>query len=222
MIELSSIDLVTLDIVLGAILVLSLILGAARGLVRTVVNVVVFFLSLIGGVWLARMFAPRVTAWAMPHVERLALDRIVESGLMTSSQASAFASGDSSVLGELGAAAQEMYHGLLASGMEALTSALENIVHGIVFVVLFFISMTLLSIVLRLIARPLRLVERIPIIGFVNRLGGAAIGLVLGVLICLLVSAAMEMLGFADSGDTYLYGFFSQHTPRSLLALLQK
>lgn len=222
MIELSSIDLISLDIVLGAILVLSLILGAARGLVRTVVNVVVFFLSLIGGVWLARMFAPQVTAWAMPHVERLALDRIVESGLMTSSQAGAFASGDNAVLGELGAAAKELYNGILASGMEALTSALENIVYGIVFVVLFFISMTLLSIVLKLIARPLRLVERIPIFGFVNRLGGAAIGLGLGMLICLLVAAVVRTLGLVDGGDTYLYGFFSQHTPRSLLALLQK
>lgn len=222
MIELGAVDLVSLDIVLGAVLVLSLILGAARGLVRTMVNVVVFFLSVIGGVWLARLFAPKLTALALPRVERFAMERIVESGLMTSSQAGAYASGDTSVLNGLGAAAQEMYNGILTSGMEALSAALERIVHGVAFVLVFFVGMMVLTIVLKLIARPLRIVERIPVFGFVNRLGGAALGLGLGMLICLLIAAVVKATGLVEGSDTYLYAFFSQHTPRSLLALLQR
>ena len=222
MIELSTIDLVSLDIVLGAILALSLILGFARGLVRTVTSVVIIFLSVFGGVWVARMFAPRVTAWAMPHVEGFVMERIIKSGAMTASQAADFAAGDSSMLADLGAAAKDMYNGALQSGMEALSAVVEKAVHGVAFMIIFFVAMALLSIVLRLLSRPLRLVERIPVFGFLNRLGGAAVGLVLGVLICLLVSAVVRLTGLVDGEGTYLYSFFAGHTPRSLLALLQK
>ena len=221
MIELSTIDLVSLDIVLGAILALSLILGFARGLVRTVTSVVIFFLSVFGGVWVARMFAPRVTAWAMPHVEGFVMERIMNSGLVPAASTGA-ASADSSMLGNLGASAKELYSGMVNSGMDALSTMVEKAVHGVAFLVIFFVAMILLSVVLRLLSRPLRLVERIPVFGFLNRLGGAAVGLVLGVLICLLVCAVVRLTGLVDGEGTYLYSFFAGHTPRSLLALLQK
>ena len=81
--------------------------------------------------------------------------------------------------------------------------------------------MLVLTLLLRLITTPLRLVERVPVLGLANRLGGGILGLVLGILICFLITAAVKLTGFIDPHDTYLYSFFAANTPASLLALLR-
>ena len=101
----------------------------------------------------------------------------------------------------------------------AIGGTLGSIIHSIAYVILFLLSMLVLTWLLRLITIPLRLVERVPVLGLANRLGGAVLGLIMGILICFLVTAVVKLTGFIDPADTYLYSFFAANTPQSLLGL---
>lgn len=206
-----------LDIILIAVLVISIIVGLARGFIRTLLGVVIFVVALLGSAWIAHAVAQPVTDWALPYVQDFVVQEVTDSVIAPQTAAL-----DSSFFEGLGALAQEMIDSAITAGVTALQGALEGIIHSVVYAVAFCLSLLVLTLLLRLITAPLHLVDRLPVIGLLNRLGGAAVGLVLGVLICFLVAAAVKLTNFIDPSDTYLYGFFAANTPSSLLALLHK
>jgi len=173
-------------------------------------------LSLLGSVWIANTAAQPITDWILPFVEEFVVVEVT-SAVITPQTASL--GGD--LLDGLGDMMQEMVNGIITAGVTALEDTLGGIIHTVVFIILFLLSMLVLTLFLRLITTPLRLVERVPVLGLANRLGGGILGLVLGVLICFLITAAVKLTGFIDPADTYLYRFFAANTPASLLALLR-
>lgn len=204
------------DIMLIAVLALSLIIGLARGLMQSLLGVVIFVVAILGSGWVANTFAQPVTDWILPYVEEFVVDEVTTA---VATPQTASLGGD--LLEGLGDMMEEMVNGIIATGVTALEDTLGGILHTVAFVILFLLSMLVLTLLLRLITTPLRLVERVPVLGLANRLGGGILGLVLGILICFLITAAVKLTGFIDPHDTYLYSFFAANTPASLLALLR-
>lgn len=209
------------DIILVATLALGLIIGFARGLMRTLLSIVIFVAAFLGSTWVANTFAQPVTDWVMPYVKEFVMQQFGESMLVpqTASLGGELLGGE--LMGGLGGMVQEMINSLLTTGITTLENAIGSIIHTMAFIIIFLLSMLVLTLLLRLITVPLRLVERVPVLGFANRLGGAALGLVLSVLICFVITAVVKMTGVIDPNHTYLYSFFAANTPQSLLALFR-
>lgn len=205
-----------IDIVLVAILVLGLIIGLARGLMNTLLGVVIFVLAIVGSAWVANAAAQPITDWAVPYVEEFVVEEVTNSFIEPQT-----ASLSEDLLGEFGGLVQQMIDSAVTEGVAALSGTLDTIIHTIAYVILFLLSMLVLTWLLRLITIPLRLVDRVPVLGLANRLGGAVLGLIMGILICFLVALVVKLTGFIDPADTYLYSFFAANTPASLLALLR-
>ena len=96
---------------------------------------------------------------------------------------------------------------------------MRSLVYGVLFVV----SFLLLSLLLRLITSPLQLAARAPVLGFLNRLGGAALGLCLGILVMFAAASVVQWTGLVDAAtlrQTYLLQYFAQHSPMDLIAML--
>mgnify|MGYP004601833897 CR=1 FL=1 len=62
-----------------------------------------------------------------------------------------------------------------------------------------------------------------PVLGAVNRLAGAALGLCLGVLAMFAAASVLQWTGLVDAAtlrDTYLLKYFTQHSPMDIIAML--
>lgn len=210
-----------MDIVLIAVLAISIILGFARGLIRSLLSVVIFVLALLGAAWIANAYTQDVSDWVQPYVEEFVLQEVETSLGLPAATATAAAPGDNALMDGLGDMMQQMLQSALSAGMTALDSAVAGIVHTVVYALLFILSLIVLQWVLKLITIPFRLVEKIPVVGTLNRIGGGVLGLILGVLICFLIAAIVKTIGFIDPADTTLFRFFAANTPATLLALFR-
>ena len=206
------------DIVLIAVLAISLILGLARGLIHTLLGVVIFVVALMAGGWIANTVTEPVTDYLMPYIEEMVVQKVAGSLVDPEAVASV---AENERLGDFGGMIGEMIDNAVTSGMATLSEALSGILRTVVYALVFLLSVLVLTWLLRLITSPLRLVDKVPVLGMVNRLGGGALGLILGVLICFLIAALVKLTHLIDPADTTLYRFFAAHTPATLLALLR-
>ena len=80
-----------------------------------------------------------------------------------------------------------------------------------------------LPLLLRLLTSPLQLAARAPVLGAVNRLAGAALGLCLGVLAMFAAASVLQWTGPVDAAtlrDTYRLKYFTQQSPMDIIAML--
>ncbi len=208
------------DLGVLAFLLLFVVLGAARGLFRTLMGFLTVAVSIVGAAWLSATFSSAVTARLYPHVEERLL-----AVLNTEGGGAAFAE----LLSSFGADAElanALYAGLDGAADEivraALTSVLQTLVQGALLLVSFFA----LLLVLKLLTRTVGLVFKLPVLRSLDRLGGGAFGLFEGAALVFLAVYAARSLGsdffVRGAQDTQLLTLFVEHTPKSLLyAILQ-
>ena len=109
------------------------------------------------------------------------------------------------------------------AGKNLLEGAVTGMIRSLVYAVLFLLSFLLLTLLLRLITSPLHLAARAPVLGTLNRLAGAALGLCLGVLAMFAAASVLQWTGIVPPSalrDTYLLKYFTQHSPMDLIAML--
>lgn len=144
-----------LDIVLLGIILLHLINGISRGLVKQLFDMLGFILILIISLWGSRMFSDSLAEYINPQDIIPHHDVIHQIGLDV-----------------------------------ALERAPQLIAGIIAFLVLFMF----LSIVFRLFSGGFRWINRIPVIGFFNRLGGAILGILIGLVFVYIIIAALSLI----------------------------
>lgn len=211
-----------IDIILIAILALGLIVGLVRGLIHTLLGVVIFVVALLGSGFIADAAAQPVADWVQPHVESFVMESLMNAGAAAEEEVSVTTAAlDASLLEGFGDVASKVVDNAIGAAMEALGNSLGGILYSVSYLIIFLLSMLVLTWLLRFITSPLRLVDRVPVLGLANRLGGAVLGLILGVLVCFLIAAVVKVTGMIDPSDTYLYSFFAANTPKGLLALLR-
>ena len=215
------------DLAIAAILLLCLILGGARGFLRTLLSVVILAAALLASGILANTLADPVTEWVTPRVPQYMLDRLTDGH--SDEAVSAAAASDNAALASLvdfdaiTGIARKAMDSAVEAGKNMLEGAVTGMIRSLVYGVLFLLSFLILTLLLRLITSPLRLAERAPVLGTLNRLAGAALGLCLGALMMFAAASVVQWTGLVDAAtlrDTYLLQYFTRHSPMDIIAML--
>ena len=215
------------DIAIAAILLLCLIVGGVRGFISSLLSVLILSAALLGSAILANTLADPVSSWLTPRVEQYMLDRLTDG--RSDEAVSAAAASDNATLAKLvdfdaitGIAKRAM-DSAVEAGKNLLEGAVTGMIRSLAYGVLFLLSFLVLTLLLRLITSPLRLAERAPVLGTLNRLAGAALGLCIGILVMFAAASVVQWTGLVDAAtlrDTYLLKYFTQHSPMDLIAML--
>lgn len=215
------------DIAIAALLLLSLIVGARRGFLSSLLSVAILAAALLGSGILASTLADPVTQWVTPRVEQYMLDRL--TGGHSQEAVSAAAASDSAALGQLvdfdaitGVARRAM-DSAVEAGRNLLEGAVTGMIHSLAYGVVFLLSFLVLTLLLRLITSPLHLAARAPVLGTLNRLAGGALGLCMGLLAMFAAASILQWTALVDADtlrQTYLLRYFTQHSPMDIIAML--
>lgn len=215
------------DIAIAVILLLSLIVGAHRGFVRSLLSIAILAAALLGSGILANTLADPVTQWVTPRVEQYMLDRL--TGGHSEEAVSAAAAADGTALREfvdfdaITGIAKHAMDSAVEAGRNLLEGAVTGMIHSLAYGVLFLLSFLVLTLLLRLITSPLHLAARAPVLGTLNRLAGGALGLCIGILSMFAAASVLQWTGLVDNAtlrQTCLLRYFTQHSPMDLIAML--
>ncbi len=231
------------DVVLVAVLAAFALLGAHKGLIRSLMALVSVVLALVGATLLTAMFVEPVTDLVYPSVQEKVLTRFerdIPSGALVGENGDLSAGGLlpeelsellDSALGTLKrfGVSDDAIDGVTESVTDSVVSAAEQaaylLVKTIVQAALFLVLFLALTLLLRLLTRGLdRVFSSLPVLAQLNSLGGAALSLIEGTLLLFLILYLAPRLGvtwFTDhEAGTHLLAWFMNNTPRSIIASL--
>lgn len=206
------------DLGTAAFLLLFVVLGAARGLFRTLAGFFSVILAIVGAAWLAATFSPVVSAYLYPFAEgKLTAYLSLEGGGEALAEFLASFGADEALVNALAQGA--------GSAADALArTALESVLQVVVQGALLLLAFLVLLLVLKTLSHLVGLIFRLPLLRSLDTLGGALLGLAEGAALLFLAVYIARSLGssfFADGAEgTYLLTLFVEHTPRTLLAAL--
>lgn len=212
-------DIAILDIVLAAVLLFAVIIGAARGLYRSIAGVLVLVLALWGALWCAAVSAPPVAELLRPRVEQSVAERVrtaVEQERETPAADDAFEKAEKLLRrfgwqGDLQKTVEERTQSVLTTAETAITAAIvESFLTDFVTLALKILFFLVLFVALLLLSRLLTPVfEKLPVLRGFNRLGGGIAGLLLGCIILYIVLAIVHRSGaVANAESSILYRFY--------------
>lgn len=164
------------DILVGALLLIGLIIGAKRGLLRGLIGAGVIVLALFGAAWCASNLTEPVSQWITPLLEKRIAAESPLAGLNI--HLPDFLSG--------------WFSGVQEAGHDFILERVIELVRPIIYAAIYLITFLLLLLILRLLGKLLRIVEKLPIIKTCNGFGGAILGLISGAVI---VSVALWAMG---------------------------
>ncbi len=195
---------VMIDLVTAGTLFLFTVLGWKRGLVRTLAELLVVIVALVLSVQIARTAAPKlVDAVLRPaayeaiesRIEELDLENALDGALQEAADRLVEAIPNQLIREQALRLLEEQTlpvpvdgtkEAVLELSRRAVDAALDGVVRELVQSVLCAAAFVVLTVLLRVAARVLRIVEKLPGIRQLNELGGALVGLGKGaVLVCL-------------------------------------
>lgn len=222
-----------IDLVLAALALLFVWHGARRGLVRSIMGLVSVVVALVGAAILSAQFTQPVTDFVFPRVQESVVSYLAEAqanGAMVSAEgeepgqfpeelADAL-DGLYDTLRRFGVSEEEI-DGVTQSMAQSAVGAAERaayaLVESIVRAVLHLAFFLVLLLLCQLITAALHGLCGLPILWQLNRFGGAALSLVMGVLLIFLVLSLAPHFGvtwFADHAEgTRLLAWLIEHDP---------
>ena len=219
---------IVIDLILLAILLFFMAMGAKRGFVLTFCSLVAVIVALVGANFLANTLTPAVSKAIEPTIEttiQTALESQVQSLQDTATGETLTAIRDKGGLYALVADAMadaleqvDLSPTVAQVATQAATAVATQLAHGLLFLVAFFLVLlgwTLLS-------HALDLVAKLPGLSSLNGLLGGVVGLVKGLIIAYIVVWVLYALTGTVSQETarqtHLFLFLAQHGPLELLA----
>lgn len=228
---------VIMDVLVAAALLWFLARGARRGLVQAVAGLLITVLALGGAGIASRALTPTVTELLSPVIQERVADRV---GIALEDEAQTPASpGElddlltrlqaSELLKLMGldenvtdALAEKVEEKVRETGETIATAVVESLMESVVYAVLFLLLFIVLTVVLRLALDALNLVMKLPGLHLLNGLGGAAVGLLQGVLVLFLAAFLIRWLNVPLDAqavsETKLLHFFMTYSPLDLLS----
>ena len=206
------------DAVMVAVVLLSVVLGAKRGLFRSFAGLVVLVVALLvatqaaellSGFAVERLLRPGADAAIREKIEEMLLEEEVSTTLMAEMQQVVSAIPNQwirtyaqELLNTWGLSTQtQLFHSaaevLLGLADQVLDAVLDGVVHSILYSVLFLIAFALVSLVLKGVVRLLDLPFHLPVLRQINGFGGLLFGAAKGVLlvwVCLWFLLHAELL----------------------------
>lgn len=218
------------DIVIIAVLALSIYLGYRRGFILTLSSFLAVFVGLVGAMFLSDLLAEPIMHLLQPMVES-GLQSYLEKAL-PAEMAGAQELPISDVLAALSGSTVyrgfvDALKGILGSQAAAVTAAViaalaQHIAFQIAKVVLFVLSFAAVLILWHLAARMLDLAFRLPVLNALNRWGGAATGLLRGALLLFIAAWLLKDRFLPPEAvmNSPLLHFFCTTSPLGLLTHL--
>ena len=215
-------DYITLpDLVIAAALVLFVVIGAVRGLVKSLSGLIIVAAALIGASFVANALAEPVAQWLGPVIEENILSKLAaENANDAESLLAAFHfSGES-----LQQMAEQVMTTVKETGMDLLSAVADSVALSVSYAVVYLVAFLVLLLAVWLLLKPVQLLTKLPVLRTVDRLGGGALGLAWGAL--LVFAAVWLMLRFdwvltqEMVDNSRLLHFFATNSPLSLLASL--
>lgn len=225
------------DLILLAILIISAILGAKRGLLLSLCSLLSVAIAFAGAIFISNYCAAPVAEWIEPRVSS-AVASAVESAI-PEQVAGTELTLDNILLtidnSELPFGLDESLRDYIVQNFPALdTSAItesltsflsEKISIAIAYIALFLVSFIVIKLIWKLLSRTLNLVTKLPGLNLINRVGGFLFG-TLSVSIVLFVLAWLARMLFSNVipqsliEQSYLFRFFMTVNPMNYLSTL--
>lgn len=223
-----------IDGVLLLLLLVSYLIGAHRGLFKSLMGFAVVIVSIIGATLIADALTEPVTDFVMPIIEERVTERLGVPEELTMGQFfSGMASSNSATnptfsewfekLDKWGAG-DRFFGEFRDSTVNAAQTAARALVESIVHTILLLLCFVILLIVLKLLTGMIDHVFDLPVLKTLNNVGGGILGLLEALLLIYLVLWLAPRFGVTFLRDnaehTYLLKFFSTYTPLTLIASL--
>lgn len=232
---------VIIDAIAVAVLAGFGIVGAWKGLLRTLAGLLVLALSLAGaGIIASALSVPAVKLIAPVIEKRIEsrLDEAIEERFSKEEREALEANSCAPLEEQLSAAelldllgVDEAQWEALAfragdavreSGVRLLTAVIESVARSMLYGVLYMIAFVLLTIALHLLVRMLDAVLKLPGLHGLNAVGGGLAGLVEGALLLFLAVWALRLVGVSFDGEEggRIFRLFTEYTPLDALKFL--
>ena len=209
------------DIVIAAVLVLAVIIGAKRGLLQSLAGVIIVVAAFFGASWAANTFDEAAAEWMRPLLEDY-LQQTVSQQQQNAGVEDLLRSFQFDGAG-LQQQIEQVMDQMQATGAAAVDAVMDSVTLSIAHAAVFIVSFIVLALVLWLVMLPLKLMTKLPGLHAINAIGGGALGLVWGTLLVFLAVWVMGHFGWLITQEmvdqSYILRFFANNTPLSLLAL---
>ena len=198
-----------IDVVLLLILVACVLSGWRKGLLMSLMGLLVMLICILGATAAQNILAPRAVEWIEPRLEEMLLPSIsgemegsVPQSLQDAGEFSISVAGQSMSVSDLvnflqslgldvsGAVSDqttEMVQPLAEATARGVAQALADQLSG---VVIFFLAFLILYLILNSVVLAVNVVDRLPVIHTFNHMGGALLGLV-GCLLVMVVGVSL-------------------------------
>lgn len=221
---------VIIDAIAVAVLAGFAILGAWKGLLRTLAGLLVLALSLAGAGIIASALSAPAAKHIAPVIEKRLEFRLDEAlqqrypGEQPEDQLSV-----TDMLGLLGidetqwdALAFRAQDAVRDTGVRLMTAVIGSVAQSMLYGVLYMLSFVLLSIALHLLVRMLDAVLKLPGLHGLNAVGGGLVGLAEGAVLLFLAVWVLRLAGVSFDGqeDCRIFRFFITYTPLDALKFL--
>jgi len=209
------------DAVIAAVLVLAVVIGARKGLVKSLAGVVMVVVAFIGASFVANAFAEPVAQWLGPVIEESVLEKLAQQeSADAQSLLEQFHFGGES----LQQMVDEVMDKVKETGADLLSAVADSVAKSVAYALVYLAAFLVLLLVVWLLLRPVCLVVKLPILRTVNALGGGALGLVWGALLVFLAVWLLQRFDVYITADmvekSTLLHFFATNSPLSLLTSL--
>ncbi len=197
-----------LDIAVAAVLLIFILHGASRGLLLSLCGLVAVLVAFVGASLFSDLLAPQVSAYLEPHFAS-AIQSGLEQQMQGAFQSGAAQAGEDIPLTDVLNVLKDM--GFYQSAVDAVNEAVENgltsvaagtaaavaasIAGSVARTVLFALSFGAILVLWTILSHVLDLVARLPGLHFLNKTGGALLGLLKGCLILFLCAGVVRYLG---------------------------
>ena len=224
-----------MDVVVLATLLIFTLVSARRGLLRSIADLLIVVVALVGAGVVAPALEEPVSQAVMPLISQH-IEQRVDDALAAQPPAAAGEEPEESeliadLLSLLGldsdvreSLAQRAQEKIRSAGLTIARAVEESLAHSLIYAGLYILSFVLFMIVLKLLVRALDLVLRLPGLHLLNTVGGGIAGLVEGGLLLFLGIWVLRRFGVSFETDlvanTHILHFFTTNTPLSVLSFL--
>ena len=212
------------DIVIAAVIILMVVVGAKSGLLQSLAGVIVLVCSAVGASFAARLLADPLAAKLAPLLSDALEGKLQEGGnALTPAAASA---GDMlekfGFSGEtLDKLVEQVMESVRQTGQSVADSVVGTVTHSIAYAAVFMVAFIVLLVVLSLLVKTMELATKLPGLKTVNAVGGGALGLIKGVLLVFFAVWVLRRLQLVITPEmvehSVILSFFANNSPLSLL-----
>ena len=229
---------VIIDIVVAAILGGFVVWGGSRGLVRSLAGLVAVVIALVGAGIAAATFAPPATRFVTPLIAEEIQERVEEAVASRATGTESVQAPEMSELsiGELltvlgldedvrSRLTEQAETAVRDTGAAVIEAVVESVAYSFIYGALYILSFLLLLLLVRVLIGAMDLVTKLPGLNLLNALGGAAAGLIEGILLLFLAVWVLRRLGVSFEtealAEAHILRIFTANTPLDVLSLLQ-